>query len=121
MNQEAKEQYMSTLRERYLRASKKGKGEILDEYCRNTGQERKYVIKKFRYTVKTKAKQERKNRTKHYDGPVRTALITCWTIFDRPCGQRLAPLLKTEVDRLRRFKELTCTNETEPGRTQARH
>lgn len=52
MNIEARKQYMETLRERYLKANKKEKGEILNEYCRNTGQDRKYVIKKFRYKVK---------------------------------------------------------------------
>ena len=44
MNIEARKQYMETLREKYLRANKKEKGRILDEYCNNTKQERKYVI-----------------------------------------------------------------------------
>jgi len=42
MNIEARKQYMDTLRERYFKANKKEKGEILNEYCRNTKQERKY-------------------------------------------------------------------------------
>jgi len=37
MDIEAKKQYMQTLRERYLKAGKKEKTAILDEYCRNTG------------------------------------------------------------------------------------
>ena len=37
-------QYMDTIRERYLKSAKKEKGRILDKYCRNTGQERKYSI-----------------------------------------------------------------------------
>jgi len=40
MNIQARNQYMETLRERYFRANKKEKGQILDEYCRNTGQEK---------------------------------------------------------------------------------
>ncbi len=51
MNIEARNQYMDTLRERYFKASKKQKGEILNEYCRNTKQEKKYAIKKFNYQV----------------------------------------------------------------------
>jgi len=43
MNKEARDQYMETLREQYFKGSKKKKGEILDEDCRHTGQERKYV------------------------------------------------------------------------------
>ena len=68
MNIEARKQYMETLRERYLRAGKKEKGQILDEYCRNTGQERKYVIKKFRYKVKLKeARKPKKPRRRIRD------------------------------------------------------
>lgn len=59
MNLEGRKQYMETLREKYLKADKTGKGKILDEYCRNTGQDRKYVIKKFRYRVKLKEKREK--------------------------------------------------------------
>jgi len=40
MNIKSKQQYMETLRERYLKSDKREKGEILDEYCRNTGQEK---------------------------------------------------------------------------------
>lgn len=34
-----------------------------------------------------------------------------WEIFDYPCGQRLAPLLKNEVDRLRQLEELCIVDE----------
>ena len=99
MNFEARNQYMEALRERYLGATKKEKGRILNEYCQNTGQDRKYSIKKFRYKVKLKKKEERRPRKEYYDGQVRAVLSRCWEIFDYPCGQRLEPLLKTEVDR----------------------
>ena len=38
-------------------------------------------------------------------------LFRSWDIFDEPCGQRLAPLLKTEVDRLRQLEEIFIPNE----------
>ncbi|MEA2098361.1 MAG: hypothetical protein U9P70_04805 [Patescibacteria group bacterium] len=44
MNIEVRKQYMDTLRERYFKASKKEKGEILNEYCKNTKQERKHIV-----------------------------------------------------------------------------
>ena len=112
MNFEARNQYMEILRERYLNASKKERGRILDEYCRNTGQDRKYSIKKFRYKVKLKKKGERKPKKEYYDGLVKAALARVWEIFDYPCGQRLEPLLETEIDRLRKLGELVCSNET---------
>jgi len=34
-----------------------------------------------------------------------------WTIFDYPCGARLASILKTETERMRTLKELVCSDE----------
>ena len=111
MNFEAKKQYMETLREKYLKGSKKAKSLVLDEYCGNTGQDRKYASKKFRYKVKLKEKGSRKPRGETYDGQVRAVLVKVWKIFDYACGQRLEPLLKDELDRLRRLKEIVCSDE----------
>jgi len=112
MNKEAKEQYMQTLRETYLQANKKEKGKILDEYCRNTKQERKYSIKKFNYKIKLKKPEERKRRKEQYSGEIKKTLVEIWEIFDYPCGQRLKPLLETEIDRLRNLKEIVCSDKT---------
>jgi hypothetical protein len=101
---------METLREKYLKAGKKEKGVILDQYCASSGEERKYAIKKFRYTVKVKNKEDRKKRGKTYDGQVVSVLATVWRIFDRPCGARLKPLLLTETERLRRLNEIDCSD-----------
>ena len=111
MNRAAKEAYMETLRERYFKGTKKEKGKILNEYCRNTGQERKYVIKKFRYKVKLKRKEERKKRGSPYNGTVINILVKIWEIFDYPCGQRLESILQTEVEHLRLLGEIKCSNE----------
>jgi len=48
----------------------------------------------------------RKKRARHYGHEVREALWKIWKIFDGPCGQRLQPLLETEVGRLRDLEEL---------------
>jgi hypothetical protein len=111
MDLNAKTQYMETLRERYFTANKKGKGLILDEYCSNTGEERRYAGKKFRYKVKIKEKHERKKKKEYYDGYFKTALVRMWTIFDCCCSQRLESILKTETDNLRRLGELNCSDE----------
>lgn len=110
MDKEAKEQYMKTLRERYSKANKKGKGRMLDEYCRNTKLERKYVIKKFNYQVMTKKKEEYKERKPLYNGTVIAVLVEIWDIFDYPCGQRLKPLIEDELERLRKLKEIKCSD-----------
>jgi hypothetical protein len=107
---------METLRTHYLKASKKEKGKMLDEYCRNTGMDRKYVIKRFRYKAKVREKEgkgeQRKARKETYDGAVKAALAAMWKIFDYPCGQRLSSILKTETERMRTLGELACSDET---------
>jgi len=110
MNMDARRQYLKVLQERYFMAkSRKDKSSILDEYSRNTHQNRKYAIRRIRSF--SSAPKERRKRKHTYDGYVKAALAKLWEIFDYPCGQRLAPLLKTEVNRLRQLEEIFISNE----------
>jgi hypothetical protein len=111
MDKESKKQYMNTLREKYFKSSKKDKGKILNEYCRSSKEERKYAIKKLNYKIKLKKKEERKKRKENYDGHVKTTLVELWEIFDRPCGQRLKPLIKDELNRLIKLGEIKCSTD----------
>jgi hypothetical protein len=112
----SRNQYLQTLIQEkgYLLKTKKEKTELLDEYCQNTKQNRKYVIRKIRqgnyFENKTEIKQRK--RKEYYDGEVKSVLAELWKIFDYPCGQRLKPLLETETDRLRKFNELSCSDKT---------
>jgi hypothetical protein len=111
MDMESRNQYLKVLRERYLKAkAKKEKTQILDEYCRNTSQARKYVIRKMQFGVDLRPKPRRK-RKQTYDGQVTTALARVWEIFDCPCGQRLKPILEVEIDRLIDLGELRVCDE----------
>ena len=105
---ESRNQYLEVLRERYLRAkAREERGQILDEYCRNTGQARKYVIRKIQPGVDLRPKPRRK-RKQIYDGQVTAPLAKVWEIFDCPCGQRLKPVLDVKVDKFR--ENLSITN-----------
>ena len=107
----ARNQYLKVLQRKYLMAkSRKEKSLILDEYCKNTHQNRKYVIRKIRSCISLKVRR-RGGKPIIYDGYVKAALAKLWDIFDEPCGQRLAPLLKIEVDRLRQLEEIFIPNE----------
>jgi hypothetical protein len=111
MEMESRNQYLEVLRERYLRAkTRKEKGQILDEYCRNTGQARKYVIRKIQPGVDLRPKPRRK-RKQIYDGQVIAPLAKVWEMFDCPCGQRLKPILEVELDRLRHLGEVGVSND----------
>lgn len=110
MDMHSRNEYLKVIKENYFKAkTRKEKTELLDEYCRNTGQSRKYVIWKIHKAV-VKPKQ-RKRRKEQYDGQVTAALAKIWEIFDYPCGQRLKPLLRTEVDRLRELGEIAISDE----------
>lgn len=115
MDLRARNQYLERLvsKSQYHKAGKSEKAGILSEYCKNTGQSRKYVISKIQKKsyLRIKAVKRKRNRKKYYDSSVTAALIGCWRIFDNPCGQRLEPLLKKEVDRLRILGEIKCTDE----------
>ena len=69
MNMHTKNQYLQKLQDRYFTAKgKKEKSSILDEYCRNTGQKRKYVVRKINhYDFSLKKKRER-NKSNIYIG-----------------------------------------------------
>lgn len=109
MDMAARQQYLSVLVEQYLKERKKGKGALLDEYCRNTGQNRKYVIRKLRQVAFGEPRERRKRR-RRYTGEVRDALARIWKIFDRPCGRRLRPLVVNELVRLRALHALRVTD-----------
>ena len=107
----SRNQYLKVLRERYLKVkSKKEKTQILNEYCYNTSQARKYVIRKIQPGVDLRPRQ-RKKRKETYDGQVKAALAKVWEIFDCPCGQRLKPILEVEVARLRDLAEIRVSDE----------
>ncbi len=104
-------QYLKVLQRKYFMAKfRKEKSLILDEYCKNTHQNRKYIIRKIRSSISLVPKR-RGGKEVIYDGYVKVALAKLWDIFDEPCGQRLAPLLKTEVDRLRQLEEIFISSE----------
>ena len=111
MDMRSRDQYLETLMLRYLKTDRKGKTSLLDEYCLDTWQNRKYVIRKIRKIAFGDSKP-RKKRAVIYGHEVQEALWRVWKVFDGPCGQRLHPLLETEVARLRDLGELRVSDKT---------
>ncbi|MEA1964877.1 MAG: hypothetical protein U9O41_07105, partial [Candidatus Aerophobetes bacterium] len=73
MDMNARNQYLKDLQKRYFMAkSRKEKSSILDEYCRNTHQDRKHVIRKIRSSLPSHPKK--RIRKQIYDGYLRAAL-----------------------------------------------
>ncbi|MFH1361115.1 MAG: hypothetical protein ABIH69_00440 [bacterium] len=100
------------LREKYLKANKREKSALLDEYIKNTGHNRKYVITILNsasfWSNINKPRQPRKRR---YGTEVEAPLAKIWGIFDFPCGQRLKPCITEELERLRDFGEMNISDE----------
>lgn len=119
MNMQARNQYLYALigqKRGYHLGSKKKKTKILDEYCRVTGQNRIAVSRKIRTgayirTMRQETGEVRRTRSSPYDGQIVAYLIKLWEIFDRPCGQRLSPMIRSELDRLRRWGEIMISDE----------
>ncbi|MEK7561040.1 MAG: transposase family protein [Patescibacteria group bacterium] len=113
MDMQSRNQYLRVLRTEYLKTkAKKERSALLNEAAKRTKLERKYLIKKLRPKSNLDTKPTgRKKRKPVYDGLVRAALARCWKIFDYACGQRLQPLLRDEIDRLRKLNELRCSEE----------
>jgi hypothetical protein len=106
----SREQYLDTLREEYRSASKKRKKRILNEAVKRTRLNRKVVIRKLAHPAKARLSKGSR-RGASYGAEVVTALVKVWEVLDYPCGQRLAPALREQVDRLRASSELSCSEE----------
>lgn len=113
MNMQSRNQYLLELRTEYLKTkSKKRRGELLDEAEKRTKLDRKYLTQKLKPKSNLdKSQTERKKRKKYYDNSVTPALAKMWKTFDKPCGQRLEPLLKSETEKMRMLGELSCSDE----------
>ena len=112
MNMESKKQYLRELQKEYLKANKKVKGALLDEAEKRTRLDRKYLTRKL--SAKThwdKSKRLKTTRARQFGSDLIVHLVKIWDIFDKPCGQRLAPLIEEELAHLRRLKEISVNNE----------
>lgn len=107
----SREQYLERVREEYRNANKKTKTRLLNEARKRTRLNRKVLIGKLSHPAVHRRKKKRGPRQATYDREVQAALIKVWEVFDYPCGQRLAPALEQEIERLREAKELVCADE----------
>ena len=111
MDMHSREQYLAALREEYLRGNKKQKTRLLNEARKRTKLNRKVLIRKLTRVPAAGGKSKRRARGTTYGVELRAPLIQVWEIFDFPCGQRLAPILREQTERLRASGGLKCSQE----------
>jgi len=104
----SRKELIKKAKKRYLKEEERDeKGKILDELEANTEMNRKYLI----YLLSNKINLKyidpiNRKRRETYTMEVVHYLKKIWEIFDYPCGQRLAPMLKEYIRVLEKFKEL---------------
>jgi hypothetical protein len=106
----SREQYLAALREEYRRGNKKQKTRLLNEAWKRTKLNRKVLIRKLAH-VPADVTAKRRRRGAKYKAGVKTPLAQVWELFDFPCGQRLAPILREQTERLRACGGLQCSAE----------
>ena len=116
------------VKKRYIKATKKGKTTILDEFVALAGYNRTYAARilslaagkvigygrsggrKIKYIIGKKKKVKRV-RDKIYGYDVFLALKKIWAIFDFVCSRRLAPFMAEAIEKLTKHKEIELSSE----------
>ncbi len=110
MSQRSKREMIEAVRPRYLKATKAGKKQILDEFIATTGYHRKYAIRVLKQGPKPKG-LKKPGRRKVYEGAVVQALEQIWEVYGRICSRRLQPFLPEGVSVLERCQEISLDTE----------
>lgn len=108
----AKKELIKTTKPRYLKASKKEKSKILNEFCSNTNYHRKYAIRILQAGFNNNKIKEigRKQRKRIYGSAVMIVVIKIWELLEYPCGIRLKGSLLPTVNALERHNEIVIDN-----------
>jgi len=105
-------EYIEAVRERYLRATKREKGLILDEFIQVTGYHRKAAVRLL-HRDRLPRQGQRRGRQRHYGDETVNALRMLWEASDHLCSKRLKPFIGELIRVLRRHGELVVNADVE--------
>jgi hypothetical protein len=107
-------------KERYRKASKKLKGQILDEFCELCNYNRKYAARKLRsvkesrsYKKIKKSLQKTKGRKRTYGAECIEPLVRVWAVLDFACSRRMAAGMADALDAMIRHNRIALTPDVE--------
>lgn len=101
-----KQEVMRDTLEKYLKATREGKGVILDRLEQTVHMHRKAIIRRLSYmqTTSTADKVDDRGRPTYYTADVVSALKDVWDVSNGLCGELLHPIISEYVDILKRDK-----------------
>jgi hypothetical protein len=105
VTERGRREYAEALRAHYQRTDRRGRGRLLDEYCRATGCHRKTAIRVLRQAASPGRRLP--GRPRRYGPALLPALERAWVASDHLCGRLLAPVLPTLLQALERHHGLT--------------
>lgn len=110
MTKTTRKELLSAIKQRYLKATREEKTEILNEFCKSTDYNRLYAIRILQ--AGHQYKSWTRNRPSTYDSKFMLLVIRLWELLDYPCGTRLKPQLLPLVESLVRSGELPEVSES---------
>ena len=112
MTIDERRKYLKRMRERYWRADRRRRSELLSEMEAVTGLHRKSLIRLVRGpTLERKPRSRSRGRT--YGPEVEDVIRVVWESLDCVCAERLTPVLVPTARHLERFGELVLTVDLE--------
>jgi hypothetical protein len=102
-------EYAEAVRQRYVKARKKEKSRILDEFCQTTGYNRKSAIRLL--SQPSRRIGGRRGRPRKYGFALAQVLKRVWEVSDKICSKRLAPFIGELVSVLERHGEIELSAE----------
>lgn len=89
MSKKSIKEYFKAIYERYHKASKEIKRQILDEFCANTGYNRKYAIRKINGPPPGTFSYRRRHQRRYIYGTKVVSILTAvWKAAGYPCSVR---------------------------------
>jgi Integrase core domain. len=114
----------SVTHERYRKARKKEKQQILDEFCATTGYSRGYArfvlrnhgrevwLRGKRIVIGDRHQRQQRLKARYYDEDVVKTLVRLWELLNYICGKRLVAIMPELIKKLEQFGELQLPNVT---------
>jgi hypothetical protein len=94
MSNKAKKKYLLEIRKRYFTSTKVEKQNILDEFCKVCGYNRKYSIRLINSKSETNKKSKKTGRPKKYNHPEIIAFLKqLWISSNLVCSKRLKAMI----------------------------